>query len=72
MVGEKEMVGGVPVISQPDQLWHPCLARKQTRKSFPSSTTFRAGKPLELVHVDLCGPITPSTEAGNKYLDTLC
>jgi hypothetical protein len=26
MVGDREMVGGVPVISQPDKLCHPCLA----------------------------------------------
>jgi hypothetical protein len=27
----------------------------------------KMGKVLELVHVDLCGPITPSTAGGNKY-----
>jgi hypothetical protein len=67
MVGEKEMVGGVPVINQPDKLCHPCLAGKQTRQPFPSATSFRAQQALELIYVDLCGPITPSTAAGNKY-----
>lgn len=28
---------------------------------------WRADEPLQLVHVDLCGPITPSTLADNKY-----
>jgi hypothetical protein len=28
---------------------------------------WRADEPLELVHVDLCGPITPETVGGNKY-----
>ena len=28
---------------------------------------WRAQKKLELVHVDLCGPITPSTTGGNMY-----
>jgi hypothetical protein len=27
----------------------------------------KMGKVLDLVHVDLCGPITPSTAGGNKY-----
>jgi len=35
--------------------------------SFPKTTSFRAEKPLQLVYVDLCGPITPPTPAGNKY-----
>ena len=28
-------------------------------------------KKLELIHGDLCGPITPSTRAGNKYIFVL-
>jgi hypothetical protein len=67
MLVEKGMAAGVPLITHPDQLCHGCLAGKQTRVAFPKSTTFRASKPLELVYVDLCGPITPATIAGNKY-----
>ncbi|XP_066323768.1 uncharacterized protein [Miscanthus floridulus] len=28
---------------------------------------WRADEPLELLHIDLCGPITPETAGGNKY-----
>jgi hypothetical protein len=28
---------------------------------------FRAADPLELVHADICGPITPPTPAGKRY-----
>jgi len=28
---------------------------------------WRADEPLELLHNDLCGPITPETAGGNKY-----
>lgn len=35
--------------------------------SFPSATSFKAVKPLQLVFVNLCGPITPATPAGDKY-----
>jgi hypothetical protein len=67
MLALKEMAGGVPLIEHPDQVCRSCLSAKQTRKSFPSSATWRADEALELVHIDLCGPITPETLGGNKY-----
>jgi transposase InsO family protein len=45
-----------------------CLAGKHTRHSFPDQTAFRAAQPLEQVYADLCGPITPATQAENKYV----
>lgn len=71
MVGEKEMAGGVPLIKNPDQLCHPCLAGKQVRMAFPSASSYKAEKPLQLVHVDLCGPISPPTVASNRYFISL-
>ena len=67
MLVEKNMAAGVPMVDHPEQVCHGCLAGKQTRSSFPRSTSFRAEKPLQLVYVDLCGPISPPTPAGNKY-----
>jgi hypothetical protein len=43
------------------------LAAKQTRQPFPHSACWRADETLELVHIDLCGPIDPPTVGGNKY-----
>jgi len=63
-LADKEMAGGIPLIQKPDQVCQSCLVAKQTRTPFPHSTHWRAD---ELVHVDLCGPITPSTLSGNKY-----
>lgn len=45
-----------------------CLVSKQARKHVPSRANFSAKKKLELVHGDLCGPITPETMSGNKYV----
>jgi transposase InsO family protein len=64
---DKEMVGGIPLIQHPDQLCQTCLTAKQTRAPFPHSALWRADAELELVHVDLCGPITPATVGGSKY-----
>lgn len=40
---------------------------KQVRKSFPSKANNCAKMGLELVHGDLCGPISPTTSGENKY-----
>jgi len=66
-LADKEMAGGVPLIDHPDQVCQSCLAAKQTRQPFPHSACWRADEALELVHIDLCGPITPTTVGGNKY-----
>jgi len=64
---DKKMAAGVPEIDHPEQVCHGCLAGKQVRASFPKATSFRAEKPLQLVYVDLCGPINPPTPGGNKF-----
>ncbi|CAI7734688.1 unnamed protein product [Closterium sp. NIES-53] len=47
-----------------------CITGKLPRTSFPSSTT-RASASLELVHMDVCGPMqTPDREKGSKYFIT--
>ncbi|KAL8099867.1 hypothetical protein AgCh_032209 [Apium graveolens] len=39
---------------------------KETRKSFPSQSKFSATTPIEMVHGDLCGSITPFTSGENN------
>ncbi|KAK1419766.1 hypothetical protein QVD17_29081 [Tagetes erecta] len=67
MMARTNMVEGLPKITHESRVCDSCLAGKQSRLPFPNQTTYRARKPLELVHTDLCGPITPSTLAGNRY-----
>ncbi|GJR68716.1 zinc finger, CCHC-type containing protein [Tanacetum coccineum] len=66
-MGKKRMVTGMPCVSHPKQLCSGCVVAKQTRKSFPNEAQWRASKPLELLHADLCGPITPQSTGGNRY-----
>ncbi|KAD4585292.1 hypothetical protein E3N88_22893 [Mikania micrantha] len=66
-MNKKDLVRGLPCITHPKQVCEGCLVAKQTRKSFPKEAQWRATEPLELIHADLCGPITPQTKGGNKY-----
>ncbi|KAI3522492.1 hypothetical protein L1887_00319 [Cichorium endivia] len=67
LMSEKGLIEGIPKMVIPSKPCEGCLIGKQTRHPFPSSTSFRAKKRLELVHGDLCGPVTPPTPAGNRY-----
>jgi transposase InsO family protein len=62
-----DMVRGLPHIDHVDQLCDSCLAGKQRRSPFPVQAQRRAEGVLELVHGDICGPITPTTPSGNRY-----
>lgn len=67
LLADKGMVGGVLAITHPNQLCQACLVAKQIRQLFPATANVRAEEPLELLHIDLCGSITPTTMAGNRY-----
>ena len=67
LMSKNQMVRGIPKFTQPKDICHGCLMAKQTRKSFPDKANYSANKVLELVHGDLCGPISPETPGGNKF-----
>ena len=58
-LSSKNMVGGLPIMHKVNKLCHECVHSEQSKSSFPSQSSYRAEKPLELIHVDLCGPIEP-------------
>jgi transposase InsO family protein len=66
-LSHKKMVHGLPMIEQEDRICDGCLIGKQHRNSFPAEAKYRAKFPLELWHVDLCGPINPATHEGKRY-----
>lgn len=66
----RDMVTGVGVSLSDDlDFCEDCARAKQT-KAHMGGTRTRATKPLELVHSDVCGPITPTTYDGYKYFIT--
>ncbi|KAK9053340.1 hypothetical protein SSX86_029973 [Deinandra increscens subsp. villosa] len=61
------IVLGVPRIKGDSQICDTCLAGKQIRNSFPKESEYKTKNILELVSMDLCGPMTPATKTGIRY-----
>ena len=60
------MVRGLPPIDHVEQIYDSCLAGKQRRQPFPMTSKYRAAHSLQLVHADVCRPITPETPGRKK------
>ena len=67
---QKNMVTGLPSITAPAEVCEECVVSKQHRNPFPHGKSWRASRPLELIHSDLCGPINPSSNGGKRYIIT--
>ena len=72
----KQMVSGIGVSAQSFKaqqeqtpLCEACTMSKQHRLPFPSSDS-KSSRPLELVHMDVCGPMQVTSEGDAKYLAT--
>lgn len=48
----------------------PCVTGKQTRKPFVVRNAKRSSRVLELIHSDVCGPVSPVGLGGVKYFVT--
>jgi hypothetical protein len=62
------MVCWLPQLAHVEQLCDVCITTKHQCAPFPNQAKYRADKPLELVHGDLCGPIMPATPGGWHYI----
>ncbi|XP_024164205.1 uncharacterized protein LOC112171226 [Rosa chinensis] len=58
---EKDMVHGLPIIQEASEICEGCAVGKQHIDSFPKEKAWRASKPLELIHSDVCGPMNTAT-----------
>lgn len=57
----------MPKLERVRQVCDGCLISKQRRVPFPTAATFRATSRLDLVHGNICVPISPPTHGGKKY-----
>ncbi|CAL9016699.1 unnamed protein product [Prunus brigantina] len=63
---QKEMVRGLPCLDTSSRVCEDCLVGKQQRDPFPRESTWRASQILELVHADICGPISPMSNSNRR------
>ena len=64
------MVKGFPSIEQPTGSCESCILGKHHREKIISGVSYRAKAPLELVHIDLHGPMQTPSLTGNVYFMT--
>ncbi|GKA87205.1 zinc finger, CCHC-type containing protein [Tanacetum coccineum] len=64
----KGLVEGIPRINHAGQICDACLLGKHSRTPFPNQAKFRSKNLLDLVYGDLCGPISPATHSGKKFI----
>ena len=62
-----EIVQGMPRVEHVEQFCDNCALTKQQRLPFPRQASFHTKEKLELVHGDLCGPVTPATPGGRRF-----
>jgi hypothetical protein len=60
----KGMVRGLPSLDHVEQFCDVCVLMKQRWLPFLQQSSLRAKKRLELMHGDMCGPVTPATPGG--------
>lgn len=64
------MVNGLPQLTHNGAagICDICMRGKQNRESIPKKSSWRASRVLQLVHTDICGPISPTSESGKRYI----
>jgi hypothetical protein len=66
----QQMVTGLPLVSCRDGVCVGCVLGKHHRDSFDKRASWHASGPLQLVHSDLCGPLSSPSFSGCKYFLT--
>lgn len=54
----RKMVEGLPIVKASNKVCASCVIKKKHRDLFLKKSLWSASKPLQLVHSDICGPIT--------------
>jgi len=67
IIKSKESVVGMPEFKDNFINCESCKLGKTRRKSFKPIGKIRSQKPLELLHMDLCGPLQTQSVEGHRY-----
>jgi hypothetical protein len=60
----------MPELKEVSDICSKCMEGKQHREPISKAAKWRATMKLELIHSDVCGPINPQSNGGNKYFLT--
>jgi hypothetical protein len=66
----QQMVSGLPLVSCRHGVCVDCVLEKHHRDNFDKRASRHASGPLQLVHIDLCGPLSSPSFSGCKYFLT--
>jgi len=65
----KDLVVGLPTIKYNDgKVCNACAKGKQVKNSFKSKRCVSTSRPLELLQIDLCGPMRIMSSGGKRYV----
>ena len=65
----RDLVIGLPKVeSQDGVVCEDCVRGKQTRVSFKTKKTMSTTRPLELLHIDLCGSMKTKSLNHSRYV----
>lgn len=71
-MAHRDMVFGLQKLKVKQQ-YKDYVMSKQTRSSFPcGGGSLKTNSVLQLVHMDLCGPMSEQSLGGNKYFFSPC
>ncbi|KAI5352933.1 hypothetical protein L3X38_005825 [Prunus dulcis] len=70
LLQQQELVYGLPEIGNANRICQDCAIGKSHGEAFGKEKIWRASLPLELVHLDVCGPMQTTSIGGNKYFLT--
>ena len=67
-ISQLDLVRGLPKINfEKDKICEACARGKQVKSSFKSNNIVSTKRPLELLHIDLFGPVRTASLAGKQY-----
>lgn len=67
-LSQLDLVRGLPKISfEKDKICEACVKGKQVKSSFKTIELISTQKPLELLHIDLFGPVQTASLTGKRY-----
>jgi transposase InsO family protein len=64
------MVKGLPKLGNIEGKCSDCIVAKHQMNFIPKQARWRAIEKLQLIHSDICGPISPSSNGDIRYLIT--